>query len=131
MSVRVYLNEGNSLILIEAIGPIVRREAGWAAERVCELVRAHEVSGILIDAFQAEEQSSPSLSGEMIAGFLLAMETTTPIAYVRPSRWDEAYYGRVRSSIRDLLPPHVALFDEIEAANDWLRTAAAGSTITA
>ncbi|MGK0267354.1 MAG: hypothetical protein ACI82N_001607 [Maricaulis sp.] len=131
MSVSVCLNEENSMILIESIGQVGRREAGSAVERICELLRSHAVSGILIDANRVEQQTSPTLSSEMIAGFLLAVESTVPIAYVRPSGWDAAYYSTVMGAISDLLPPHVALFDAIEPANDWLRAAGADGSVIA
>jgi len=130
MSVRVCLDEEKSRIVVECIGQVVRREAGWAAERVSELLRSQPVSGILIDANQVEEQNSPTLSSEMISSFLLAMESTAPIAYVRPARWTQAYYNRVLNAIQDSRAPHLAMFDEIDAATDWLRNAAAGNAIT-
>jgi len=119
MPIKVSLNEDESLILIESSGALLRREAGWGAERVGELARQHAVSGILFDSTQIQKQNSPSLSGEIISGFIQAIESEIPIAYVRPACWDEAYLEQVAIRIEDI-PANSRVFDTVSAARDWL-----------
>lgn len=119
MPIKVSLNEDESLILIESSGALLRREAGWGAERVGELTRQHAISGILFDSTQLQKQNSPSLSGEIISGFIQAIESQIPIAYVRPDCWDEAYLEQVTIKTEDI-PANSKVFNDIAAARDWL-----------
>lgn len=129
MPIKVSLND-DAVILIESSGQTLRREVGWAAERVCELLRTHKVTGILADSSLIQKQSSPALSGEMISGFLLAMDPDIPLAYVRPAAWTEGYYQRVMEAIEEV-PASSRLFDQIGPAQDWLReTQASKATLS-
>tara|TARA_R110000868_G_scaffold350999_2_gene612319 strand:+ start:1814 stop:2206 length:393 start_codon:yes stop_codon:yes gene_type:complete len=124
MPVKVSFNEKESLIIIESNGQLLRREAGWGAERVAEIFKEHAVSGILADSTLVQEQESAALSGEMISGFVQAIEVDLPIAYIRPVCWTEAYGARVRETIEDA-PANCRVFDEVDAGRAWLREAAA------
>lgn len=119
MAIRVDLLEGGRFVEIFAEGAVTRREAGWATERALELVREHRVAGILADAGGVEQQASPMLSGEVIEGFLFAIDGAVPVAYVRPSRWSEDYYSRVRDHVGEL-PPTASYFEDRLAAMSWL-----------
>lgn len=119
MPVKVSLNETESLIVIESSGSLLRREAGWAAERVAELLRQHAVGGILFDSTLVQKQNSPSLTGEIFSGFIQAIEFEVPIAYVRPTCWNEAYLARIEGEIEDI-PVNSRVFDDIDAARVWL-----------
>ena len=124
MTIRIDLLEGGRFIELVADGHVTRREAGWATERVCELVREHKPSGILADADSVELQASAVLSGELIESFVFAVEGLAPIAYVRPSRWTPDYYGRVVDHVGDL-PQTVNYFDDRASALLWLAEQAA------
>lgn len=119
MAIRVNLLEEGRFVEIFAEGQITRREAGWATERTRELVGSQGISGILADAGDVEEQASPILSGEVIEGFLFAIESLVPVAYVRPSQWTEDYYRRVREHVGEL-PPTARYFEDRAAALNWL-----------
>jgi len=97
----------------------MRREVGWAAERARELLASEALTAILIDSTQSQKQNSPSLSGEIISGFIQAIESEIPIAYVRPICWDEAYLEQVTIRIEDI-PANSRVFDTVSAARDWL-----------
>ncbi len=122
MPIKVSLSENECLIRVESSGALLRREAGWGAERVGELLRQHAVSGILFDSARIQKQNAPSLSGEIISGFLQAIESDVPIAYVRPDCWDEAYLEQVTIRVEDI-PANSRVFDNVDAAYDWLRDA--------
>ncbi len=102
MPIKVSLNENECLILIESSGALLRREAGWGAERVRELLSQHPISAVLFDSSQIQKHNSPSLSGEIISGFIQAIESDVLIAYVRPNCWDEAYLSQVATGIEDI-----------------------------
>ena len=121
MTIRVNLIEDGRFAEILSDGYVTRREAGWATERVREMVEASEVAGVLADSRETERQASPLLSGELIENFLFAIGDGVPVAYVRPSRWSEEYYVRVREHVGEL-PDTAGYFDERDAALAWLRT---------
>jgi len=124
MTIRIDLLEGGRFIELVADGHVTRREAGWATERVREMVRENRPAGILADAGGVELQASPVLSGELIESFLFAIEDLAPIAYVRPSRWTPDYFGRVIDHVGDL--PHSAhYFEDRASALHWLKAQAA------
>ena len=119
MPVKISLDENESIILIESSGQLLRREAGWGAERVGELLRQNAVTGILFDSTQILKQNSPSLSGEIISGFIQAIESEVLIAYVRPASWNEAYLDLVTTSIEEI-PANSRVFDDVATARGWL-----------
>jgi len=121
MTIRVNLIENGRFAEVLSDGHVTRREAGWATERVREMVEAGEVAAILADSTDTERQVSPLLSGELIEGFLLAIGTSVPVAYVRPTRWTETYFARVRDHVGEL-PDSAGYFTTREEALDWLRT---------
>ncbi|WP_339746014.1 hypothetical protein [uncultured Maricaulis sp.] len=123
MPVKVSFIENESIIVIESSGQLLRREAGWGAERVGEILRQHAVTGILADSTLVQEQESAALSGEMISGFIQAIEADLAIAYIRPTCWSEAYGERVRATIEDA-PMNCRVFDDVDAGRAWLREAA-------
>ncbi|WP_339738296.1 hypothetical protein [uncultured Maricaulis sp.] len=120
MPIKVSLNENECLILIESSGALLRREAGWGAERVRELLSQHPISAVLFDSSQIQKHNSPSLSGEIISGFIQAIESDVLIAYVRPNCWDEAYLSQVATGIEDI-PARSRVFENIDTARAWLR----------
>ncbi|WP_417485215.1 hypothetical protein [Maricaulis salignorans] len=120
MPIKVSLNESECLILIESSGALLRREAGWGAERVRELLKQHAVSAILFDSSQIQKQNSPSLSREIISGFIQAIDSDALIAYVRPICWDEAYLSQVTTGIEDV-PTRSRVFEDVGTATAWLR----------
>jgi hypothetical protein len=119
MAVRVDLAEGGRFIEILSEGHITRREAGWATERTCELLRTHDIAGILADSRGAERQVSPLLSGELIENFLFAVGRAVPTAYVLPESWSEEYTARVREQVTEW-SQNARYFSSIETARDWL-----------
>jgi hypothetical protein len=121
MTIRVNLIENGRFAEILSDGHVTRREAGWATERVREMVEAGEVAAILADSSDTERQVSPLLSGELIESFLLAIGTSVPVAYVCPTRWSEAYFKRVRDHVGEL-PASAGYFAGRAEALDWLRT---------
>lgn len=121
MTIRVNLIENGRFAEILSDGHVTRREAGWATERVREMVEAGEVAAILADSSDTERQVSPLLSGELIESFLLAIGTSVPVAYVCPTRWSEAYFKRVRDHVGEL-PASAGYFAGRTEALDWLRT---------
>lgn len=126
MPIKVSFNEDGSILVIESRGQLLRREAGWGAERVGEMLRQHVVSGILADSTLVQEQESAALSGEMISGFIQAIESDIPIAYIRPACWSEAYCERVRAAIEDA-PANCQVFDQVDAGRAWLREKVTGN----
>ncbi|WP_417481114.1 hypothetical protein [Maricaulis sp.] len=120
MTVKVSFNEETSILAVEGRGQVLRREAGWAAERSSELIRTHPVGGVLVDCFAIQQQSSPALSAEMISEFVAAIETGVPIAYVRSESWNADYCERVVASL-DSLPENARVFLQVDIAVDWLR----------
>ncbi|MED5549675.1 MAG: hypothetical protein VX529_09975 [Pseudomonadota bacterium] len=120
MTIRVNLIENGRFAEILSDGHVTRREAGWATERVREMVEAGEIVAILADSSDTERQVSPLLSGELIESFLLAIGTSVPVAYVWPTRWTETYFARVREHVGEL-PASAGYFGKREDALDWLR----------
>ncbi|MEA1941045.1 MAG: hypothetical protein U9P68_02235 [Pseudomonadota bacterium] len=120
MTIRVNLIEDGRFAEILSDGHVTRREAGWATERVREMVEANEVAGILADSLETERQASPLLSGELIENFLFAIGSRVPVAYVRPVRWSREYFARVREHVGEL-PDTADYFQDRETALEWLR----------
>ncbi|MAC38284.1 MAG: hypothetical protein CMH94_01195 [Oceanicaulis sp.] len=120
MTIRVNLIENGRFAEILSDGHVTRREAGWATERVREMVEAGEVAAILADSTDTERQVSPLLSGELIESFLLAIGTSVPVAYVCPTRWTETYFACVRDHVGEL-PDSAGYFAGRAEALDWLR----------
>ncbi|WP_417494979.1 hypothetical protein [Maricaulis sp.] len=120
MPIKISLHERECLILIESSGAVLRREAGWGAERVRELLKQHAVSAVLFDSSRMQKHTSPSLASEIISGFIQAIESDVLIAYVRPDCWDEAYVTQVSTMIDDI-PARSRVFVDIETARAWLR----------
>lgn len=120
MTIRVNLIEDGRFAEILSDGHVTRREAGWATERVREMVEANEVTGILADSLETERQASPLLSGELIENFLFAIGSRVPVAYVRPLRWSREYFARVREHVGEL-PDTADYFQDRETALEWLR----------
>jgi hypothetical protein len=125
MPVKVSLTENDSILLIESTGQLLRREAGWGAERVAEILRQHRVDGILVDSTRIQKQNSPALSGEMISGFIQAIECDVPIAYAQPVCWTESYSEQIRAVVEDI-PANARVFVTVQAAHDWLSRTVAG-----
>ncbi|WP_291843568.1 hypothetical protein [Maricaulis sp.] len=119
MTVRVDLIDGGTVVEIRARGQATRREAGWATERARELCQRRAVTAILADCSEAERQTTPQLSAEIIENFLFAIERPVAAAYVVPRVWDDAYHAAVRSEIGDL-PEHARFFTSRDTALDWL-----------
>lgn len=119
MTVRVDLIDGGAVVEIRASGQATRREAGWATERARELCQRREVTAILADCSDAEQQNSPRLSAEIIENFLFALDRPIPTAYIVPHVWDESYRGAVRGEIIEL-PAHARFFTDRDSAVDWL-----------
>ena len=120
MTIRVNLIENGRFAEILSDGHVTRREAGWATERVREMVEAGEVAAILADSTDTERQVSPLPSGELIESFLLAIGTSVPVAYVCPTRWTETYFACVRDHVGEL-PDSAGYFAGRAEALDWLR----------
>lgn len=125
MPVKVSLGENDSIIIIESDGQLRRRDTSWGAERVGELLGQNTVAGILADSTLVQKQTSVALSGEMISGFVHAITSDIPVAFVRPTCWSEDYLAQIRGAMEDM-PENSRIFDETSAARDWLRDEISG-----
>lgn len=119
MPVKVSLCRDSTIIHIEASGQVMRREVGWASERVRELLTEHGVAAVMVDASGTQEQSSATLSAEMISGFLYSLETELPLAFIRSSLWSAPYREQVLAKIYDA-PANASFFDDSPSARQWL-----------
>ncbi|WP_417469491.1 hypothetical protein [Maricaulis sp.] len=129
MTVKVSFNEDTSILAVSGRGQVLRREAGWVAERSAELMRAHPVGGVLVDCFAIQQQTSPALSAEMISEFVATIETVVPIAYVRSESWNAEYCQSVLASL-DHLPDNARVFLQTDLAEDWLHAEVAKAATT-
>lgn len=122
MPVKVELLEEGPFVSMTSRGLLSRQEAGWAHETVRELVARTSARGVLVDARGTEVTSTPSYSAEIVENFVFALERKLPIAFLPPKAWTEAHYERVWKLLPEL-NVEVAVFDEVAAALEWLRTA--------
>lgn len=119
MPVKVDLLANGRIVEIHSDGIVSRREIGWATERVRELVRAHDVTGILANSRTVEVALSATLSSEIFENFLLAMDQPLPIAYIRPIAWTDEFETHVRAEMIEE-PTNTEVFQERNLALDWL-----------
>lgn len=125
MPVKVDLFAGDRFVVVEIMGHVTRRELGWATERVRELVRIHEIDGILADARDMEIDLTPAFASEIIENFLLALDKPLPVAGVRPAGWSDHHREAAQKTI-DTLAAQTLSFPDRKAALAWLRDRVAG-----
>ena len=126
MPVKVELLDEGPFASMTSWGVLSRQETGWAHESVRELVGRVSAKGVLVDARDTEVTSTPAYSAEVVENFVFALERHLPIAFLPPAGWSEAHYDKVWALVSEL-NVEVAVFDEVTAGLDWLKSAASGA----